>query len=258
MPMGKRNSLGVAGVVVAAVLGGQPQPAHAQFRCVVIQPGETAAAAARRITGDAASQRALWFQIVDPTASRFVPKTEYGRVRAGWRACISEGTTAGVTAAPRADRPVPSPAPSLPPGIVRLAGMPEVWMSLTLLLAAMAGTEMARTSAQHRALARAMTPFGERFVREVELPLRRPGAAGPAMESRLRCLPGARQLEIRLAPRGRGSYPNLSDHRSNVEYDVDRVLRLLNDDRFVPEGLSAQGRWVIVHCRFRSERELGG
>lgn len=254
MPMRKRNSLGVAGVALAVVLGGQPRPAHAQFRCVVVQPGETAAAAARRITGDAANQRALWFQIVDPVASRFVPKTEYGQVRAGWRACISEGTMAGLAEAPPADRP----APSLPPGIVQMAGMPEVWMSLTLLLAAMAGWEVARTSAEHRALARAMTPFGERFVREFEWPLRRPGAAGPAMESRLRCLPGARLLEIRLAPHGRGSYPNLSDHRSNVEYDVDRVLHVLNDDRFVPEGLTAQGRWVIVHCRFRGEPELGG
>jgi hypothetical protein len=253
MLMGRRNSLRAAGVALA-MLGGLPRPADAQFRCVVIHPGETAAAAARRITGNAANERALWFQIVDPVAVRFVPKTEYGQVRAGWRACVSSGTLAGIAGPPRVERPVPP----LPPVLVHLAGMPEVWMGLTLLLASMVGWEVARATAANRALARAMTPFGERFVREFEGPLRRPGAAHPAVESRVRCLPGVRRLEIRLAPHGRGSYPNLSDHRSNVEYDVGRVLHVLNDDRFVPERLTTQGRWVIVQCRFRSERELGG
>ena len=169
--LGKRNSLRVAGVALAML--GLPRPADAQFRCVVIHPGETAAAAARRITGNAANEGALWFQIVDPVAARFVPKTEYGQVRAGWRACVSEGTLAGVAGPPRVERPVPP----LPPVLVHLAGMPEVWIGLTLLLASMVGWEVARASAANRALARAMTPFGERFVREFEGPLRRPGAA---------------------------------------------------------------------------------
>jgi hypothetical protein len=97
-----------------------------------------------------------------------------------------------------------------------------------------------------------MTRFGERFVREFEEPLMRPGSGDRALASRLRLRPDRRRLDILLAPRGRRTYPNLSDHRKNVEYDVGRVLQLLKDEPFVVERLSEQGRCVIVQCRFRS------
>ena len=43
----------------------------------------------------------------------------------------------------------------------------------------------------------------------------------------------ASRLDILLAPGAGRRYPNLSDHRSNVEYDVQRVLTLLKDEPFV-------------------------
>ena len=103
-----------------------------------------------------------------------------------------------------------------------------------------------------------MTLFGERFIREFERPLLRPGSDARALESRLRFIPRQRRLDILLAPRNGHTYPNLSDHRTNVEYDVGRVLQRLKDERFVSERLSVQGRWVIVRCRFSSDPELGG
>jgi hypothetical protein len=41
----------------------------------------------------------------------------------------------------------------------------------------------------------------------------------------------------------------LSDHRKNLEYDVDRVMTLLADRRFVLGDLAAQGSWVVIPFR---------
>ena len=56
--------------------------------CVTIRADETVASVAQRITGDARNMQAPWFQIVNPTTSRRVPKTRYGFIFAGWNACI--------------------------------------------------------------------------------------------------------------------------------------------------------------------------
>jgi len=74
----------------------------------------------------------------------------------------------------------------------------------------------------------------------------------------VRVKPQQRRLEILLAPQGRRTYPNLLDHRTNVEYDVGRVIRALKDERFLPEQLSAQGRWVIVRCLVRDASDMRG
>jgi hypothetical protein len=58
--------------------------------------------------------------------------------------------------------------------------------------------------------------------------------------------PHARRLDVVLRPAGGRHYPNLADHRTNVEYDIGRVLHTLHDDRFTPRRLSAEGRWVKV------------
>ena len=102
-----------------------------------------------------------------------------------------------------------------------------------------------------------MTLFGERFIREFERPLLLPGSDARALDSRLRFIPRQRRLDILLAPRNGHTYPNLSDHRVNVEYDVGRVLQRLKDKRFVSERLSVKGRWVIVRCRFSVSRPGG-
>ena len=112
---------------------------------------------------------------------------------------------------------------------------------------------IAAYSRGRRAALTAMTVFGERFVREFERPLMRRGSSDRGVHAQLRLKPYRKRLDIRLAPHQGRTYPNLSDHRRNVEYDVGRVLRLLNDERFVGERLSGRGRWVIVRCRFTGD-----
>jgi len=101
--------------------------------------------------------------------------------------------------------------------------------------------------------------FGERFVREFDRPLVRVRPAEPVVEARLRVRPHRRQVEVMLAPRGGRPYPNLVDHRQNVEYDVERVLRVLEDQRFAHGVLYAQGRWVVVPLQLQvNPKQAGG
>ena len=95
-----------------------------------------------------------------------------------------------------------------------------------------------------------MRHFADRFVREFERPLiqRRRGAPRSV---RLRSSPLRARLEILLAPGKGRRYPNLSDHKKNVEYDVVRVLHVLADESFVPDPLYSQAGWVVVPFRFK-------
>ena len=68
-----------------------------------------------------------------------------------------------------------------------------------------------------------MQRFGARFVQEFGTssePFR--GVTAP--RARLRVSPRRACVEVLLAPGDGGSYPNLADHRGNVEYDVARVM----------------------------------
>jgi len=100
--------------------------------------------------------------------------------------------------------------------------------------------------------------FGERFVREFARPLVRVNASEPVVEARLRVRPHRAQVDVLLAPRGGRPYPNLVDHRQNVEYDVERVLQVLKDQRFVRGPLYAQGRWVVVPLQLQVNPTRGG
>jgi hypothetical protein len=55
--------------------------------CHSIRRGESAAQVARRITGDSRNAYQTWFQIRN-ASSRFVPKSQYSSIRAGWHACL--------------------------------------------------------------------------------------------------------------------------------------------------------------------------
>lgn len=244
-----------AATVVLAATGGV-QPAFAQrLTCFPVQPGDTASRLALRLTGDAAHRHAPWFQILEPSSARFVPKAHYGRILPGWHACVAQWR---VRESVTFQQPLEEAPPSQPPpaglvGRLTNTGWVGIWIGACLLLAIIVAWHIAATySSQRRALVTRMTHFGERFVREFEQPLMKPGSNDRALASRLRLKPGRGRLDILLAPRGRRTYPNLSDHRKNVEYDVGRVLQLLKDEPFVVERLSEQGRCVIVQCRFRS------
>jgi hypothetical protein len=242
---------------VALVVGARGQPAVAdRFTCFVIRSGDTAASLALRLTGDAAQRHQPWFQIVDPAASRFIPKAEYRRIIPGWHVCVAEGRVKSELS-PVQERPqeVASPVQPSSADIARELTMERViavWFGVGLLVTTLLLWRIAVSYANaRRTVLDIMTVFGERFVREFERPLMRRGSSDRALESRLRFKLGQRRLDILLAPHGRRTYPNLSDHRMNVEYDVRRVLQRLRDERFVGERLFVRGRWVIVRCRLR-------
>ena len=87
---------------------------------------------------------------------------------------------------------------------------------------------------------------GERFVNAFAQPLVDVASGFPPIETRLRFVRRKRQLQISIAP-GRGRrYPNLADHKRNVEYDVNRVIRVLGNRYVVSDRLRAAGKWVVV------------
>src|SRR5262249_59280143 len=102
-----------------------------------------------------------------------------------------------------------------------------------------------------------MSQFANLFVREFERPLVQ-GAAEPAIRAQLRVSPYRARMEICLAPGHGRRYPNLSDHRKNVEYDVDRVLSALADDSFVCGRLRTREGWVVVPFRFSARLKQRG
>jgi hypothetical protein len=110
---------------------------------------------------------------------------------------------------------------------------------------------------ERRARLDMMRVFGNRFVAEFERPLL-PNATGQALRARLRFAPGRRKLEILLAPGQGRTYPNLVDHKRNVEYDVARVLRILRHEPFISGPLHSKGRWVVIPCRFEAGRQQEG
>ena len=238
-------------------------PALAQrLACAAIRPGETAATVAKRVTGDARNRYESWFQILDPTTSKFVGKAHYDHIRAGWQACVvhEPATTSarrGLAGTPVAVR-IQGAFDTLARAIGGLDSTFVVWIALVIAIAlASSGVDEYATDRQR--MLEAMHRFGESFIREFERPLIEQDDARDPIESRLRASAHRRRLEILLAPRGGKRYPNLSDHRKNVEYDVTRVLQRLRDQPFVCSPLYAQGRWVVVPFQFQvSSRQAGG
>jgi hypothetical protein len=111
---------------------------------------------------------------------------------------------------------------------------------------------------EREATVEAMKRFGQTFVREFERPLRQSNGSDRPIESQLRASPDRGRLEILLSPGGGHRYPNLADHRTNVLYDVTRVLKLLHDERFVCEQVYSKGPWVVVPFQFLSAKQAGG
>jgi hypothetical protein len=103
-----------------------------------------------------------------------------------------------------------------------------------------------------------MRGFGDRFIAEFERPLYRRTSSDAAVKSRLRFSPSRHRLEVLLAPADGRTYPNLVDHRKNVEYDVERVERILGAEPFVGGSLYAEGAWVVIPFRFDTDRQQEG
>jgi len=219
--------------------------------CVAIQSGETVAQVARRITGEAENAQESWFQILNPETSQFVSKSRYDRIPAGWRACIvNEPVAAGASPSNTISSGAGQYLRTASNGAVRLVQALDpnvVLWGLLLASIALMSRNIERYFSRRASVLTEMKHFGERFVHEFEQPLIDPYLPGHRpIQSRLRFAPHRSRVEILLAPGAGHRYPNLADHRKNVEYDVARVLLLLRDHPFVNGRPYARGRWVVV------------
>jgi hypothetical protein len=210
-------------------------------------------------------------------SSRFIPKSQYNRLRPGWRACIVR-TSAPRTAPiePRSDGPAVlavaenvtgvrdveraeevddvgdvaapiaaaagTPLSTRPFGNVDLtlvwlaAAIAVPWFSLQIVDGFLTRRRTASVLMQH---------FANRFISEFERPLARYDDTEPPLKTRVRSARRGR-FDILIAPGTGRRYPNLTDHKRNVEYDVSRVLAALDDHFFVNGALYTQDEWVVV------------
>jgi hypothetical protein len=255
----------LAGVSLFA--GAHSALAKERATCVTIRTDETVASVARRVTGDARNMQAPWFQIVNPTTSRPVPKTRYGFIFAGWKACTTvDDALAKATiepVAPVLSRPAaaaaPSGRPAAPASATVVVWAPAALWSTVVLALALTYWLVDEHLVGRRDTLRAMTLYADRFVEEFERPLIQPHLARRPIQSRVRFKPGRARFDILLAPEAGLRYPNLTDHKGNVMYDVVRIQRALGAHAFVSGPPYARGRWVVVPFRFGVQtREAGG
>lgn len=253
-------------VLIAVVLllaNARDTVARPRLTCVTIRADETVASVAQRVTGDARNMEASWFQIVNPTTSRLVPKTRYGFIFAGWRACI-------------VDRPVQEVLPAIEPvaqlessaSVADVLPSPPVtrtgstfvvwtaavaWGTLVLLFSLIYWLVDEYLAVRAQRLS-AMKRFAERFLEEFERPLVQQHLPHRPIRSRVRFKPGRSRFDVLLAPQAGLRYPNLTDHKRNVMYDVVRIQQALSEHAFVSSRPYARGRWVVVPFQFRAGR----
>jgi hypothetical protein len=243
--------------------------AHARERvtCVTIRTDETVASVAKRVTGDARNMRAPWFQIVNPTTARPVPKTRYRFIFAGWHACTTVDDALPDAAIEPVVQVLSSPAvavapprrPVAPPSATAVVWAPAAIWSTVVLALALSCWLVDEHVAGRRETRRAMQRYAERFVEEFERPLIQPHLSRRPIQSRVRFKPGRARFDVLLAPEVGLRYPNLTDHKGNVMYDIVRIQRALSEGAFVSSPPYARGRWVVVPFRSRVEtREAGG
>jgi hypothetical protein len=212
-------------LVLAAVAAAHAAAAPRLF-CYPILPGDTVTSISVRLTRDPQSWRGARFQILDPAAAKFVAKSDYWRLHPGWQACIVEQ------------------AP-----VQQALGHHGWWLLVLLSIATSVGLFVVQWAIDRKKTLLVMEKFGAAFIREFERPLVDPRSSHSVLRAELALSPEKGSLEVRVAPTEGRRYPNLSDHRTNVEYDVERVVTLLNDRRFVCEPLHARGPWVAIPFR---------
>lgn len=259
--------------VVLLLLCVAPPCAQAQqFVCWPITQGDTAARLSRRLTGDAGAASTHAFQIRDPARKMFVPKSRYQRLSTAWQACVATGP---VKSTPRAyapdvalggapivpEEPPITSAPLATPGSVPVATADasplEVAFAVSAGLLFLAISAAAAGSLRPRPMPPLMQRAGQEFVTAFARPLVDASSRVPPIQARLRFVRRKQQLEIAIAPGPGRRYPNLVDHKSNVEYDVSRVMRLLGAHFVVGDRLRAAGRWVVVPIRVADLNQTG-
>lgn len=215
------------------------------FLCRPIRPGETVEHVALWLTGRSDGVYDPRFQIVDAATSRIVPKAHYHVVRPGWLACVETKATTDAGAGVRQSNAA---------AVVRAA----CGAALAFLVILIGSTVMQRYSRATRRTIDQMNRFGGKFLREFERPLVQDRCSEPPLRFRVRCLPHRNRMEIFIAPRRGHHYPNLCDHRKNVEYDVDRITHALGDESFVSCEPYADGSWVVFPFERQSSPKTKG
>jgi hypothetical protein len=103
-----------------------------------------------------------------------------------------------------------------------------------------------------------MKQFSGSFIQEFERPLIGPDVSARPIQSRLRFAPHCSRLDILIAPGAGHLYPNLTDHKHNLEYDLKRVLHVLRDQPFVHGRPYMDGTWVVLPFQLKSEITQAG
>jgi hypothetical protein len=257
---------------IVLVLAIAPDAAFAQSPvCHAVRRGESATQVARRVTGDGRNAYQDWFQIKN-ASSRSVPKSQYNRLRAGWQVCVpkvvlSRPERASAVSAPdtRLADEVVAPPPTTgeldastalttaaPAVVGRDADFTLVWLGTAMVIPWFGWRILDDYLTRRKTASIVVRHFARRFIVEFERPLVRDNGQ-PALRSRFRR--GRRQgrFDILLAPAKGRRYPNLSDHKQNVEYDVARVMLALSDRAFVSGRLYTYAGWVVVPFQFTAD-----
>jgi hypothetical protein len=253
--------------LITVVLAAVSSDAAAQSAvCDTVRPGDTASAVARRLTGRASSRDEPWFRVFDRSRSRVIPKARYDRLLTGWQVCVPAARAArhapGATprptsvAARRLSQASTSAAGSSP--LEATSSRSALALACFLLGPVAFGAAVGwgwhcveRAVAKRRAIKREMAAFWRAFVNDFEQRLLIDGVAARPIHARMRCVPRQHRLEILLAPGAGRRYPNLTDHRRNLEYDVSRITQRLRHHAFVPSPPRAEGQWVVIPFYFR-------
>ena len=251
------------------------------FVCYAMTRGESATHAARRVTGNGQNAYQQWFQIMD-RLSRFVPKSQYNRIGAGWHACVlksairsvssdadhvEEREAATVSDVPqssehaavfRASTPLASvkagvrPQPTASDWLRNIGGidLTMLWLYTAIAVPWFGWRIVDDYLTRRQTTSIVVQCFVQRFVDEFERPLVRYGVGERPVRSRLRFGVRRGRFSILLAPGEGRAYPNLADHKKNVEYDVDRVMRALADHSFVSGAPYTKAGWIVVPFQF--------
>jgi hypothetical protein len=277
-------------LLLVLILWASPTDAFAEPSvCRPIRRGESATQVARRVTGNSQNAYQQWFQIMN-LSSRFVPKSQYNRIHAGWQACVikpairsvasstnhvEEPEAADASEAPKGSGvPAVLAAPTTPASadagetpqpaasdiLRRLAGgdLTILWVCAAMVVPWFGWRIVDDHLARRKTVSIVVQSFAERFVVEFERPLLRYDVGERPVRSSLRF--GARRgrFSILLAPGEGRRYPNLSDHKKNVEYDVARVMRVLGDDSFVSGTPFTKADWIVLPFHFTADRKPSG
>lgn len=249
----------LATAAAASVTAAGPYDATTErFHCYRIRAGDSAADIAKHLTGHRGDLSGSLFQIFD-SQRQPVPLAQYDKISAGWTVCLAEGRA---PAAIRTSVPA-NPATSVQhmPAVAELLptfyNPDDVWWLASIVAAAATSLFALNSWRKQLALAHVMRRFGDDFVREFGRPWTRYRGAGPLPRARIRVNPRQSRIEILVAPSPGRTYPNLSDHRSNVEYDVLRIAAALKHAAFVSNEPYAEGEWVVLPFQFTGRVNQG-